>query len=99
MTPKTYTKEELRAFHKELEVYRITKTVAGQKCSYIDFDKYLIAKGALVRQSGGYGPAILEPKIALYEELTDKWDQLRDMLNKKAFAEAKRLEELAAMHS
>ena len=29
-TTKEYTNEELRAFHKELEPHRITKTVAGR---------------------------------------------------------------------
>jgi hypothetical protein len=33
---------------------------------------------------------------SLFQELTDKWDQLRAMLNRKAYAEAKELEELAA---
>jgi hypothetical protein len=99
MENKTYTKQELYAFKDELEVYRVTKTVARQKCSYIDFDAYLIDKGAMVRQGGGYGPAILEPKIKLYEELTDKWDQLCSMLNKKAYAQAKELEERTSMNS
>lgn len=91
---KIYTKEELRAFETELEkVYRVHKTAAGQQLSYIDFDQYLIDKRACVRQQPPYGVAICN--VPLFQELTAKFEQLKDLRSKRAYAKQKELEELA----
>jgi hypothetical protein len=95
MQSKTYSRQELYAFLAELECYRIKKTLSTkEEVSYIDFDQYLIDQRACVRHQG-YSPAIC--KVGLFEELTNKWEQLSSMLNKKAYAQAKEAEELAAM--
>lgn len=96
MENRIYTKAELYAFLSELEsAYRVHKMVSGEQLTWIDIDQYLIDQKALVRQEGNYGPAICN--LHLFIALTDKWDQLRTMLNKKAYAKAKELEELATM--
>jgi hypothetical protein len=92
----TYTKTELYTWLAELECYRVKRTTkGGEKLSWIDFDQYLVDQRACIRQEGSYSPAILN--VPLFEALTEKWQQLNSMLNKKAYAQAKEMQELAAM--
>jgi hypothetical protein len=58
MTTKTYNREELRAFEKELAPYRVTRKRSAGNLSYIDFDQHLIDRRACVRGTGDFGPAI-----------------------------------------
>lgn len=99
MATKTFSREELRAFEKELEPYRVHKVIAKEPVSYIDFDAYLIAQRVCVRQEGYYAPAIIELQIGRYNELCDKFEQLKRLFSKRAYAKKKELEEQDAMHS
>ena len=94
METKTYTTAELNDFQQELERYRVYKTIGGDKLSYIDFDQYLIDQRVCVRRAGDYAPAICD--VRRFEELNEKFDQLRTRDNKRAYAKAKQLEALAA---
>ena len=42
-----YSKEELKQFEKELEVYKITKNIEGEDYTFYNNEKYMIDNGAL----------------------------------------------------
>jgi hypothetical protein len=54
MTTKTYNREELRAFEKELAPYPVTRIRSAGNLSYIDFDQYLIDQRACLRRTGDW---------------------------------------------
>jgi hypothetical protein len=97
MDTKTFSREELRAFEKELAAYRVTHTGNNGTYPYIDFDQYLVDKRVCVRREGDYRSAICN--VPLYDELNDKYDQLRTLIAARTYAKAKELEELDVLQS
>lgn len=99
MATKIFTREELKAFEKELEMYRVEKIVSGQAVSYINFEQYLLDQHVMVRQPGYPAPALVESQLDRYLALDDKFEQLKALKTKREFAKAKELEELSALES
>lgn len=92
---KTYTNQELREFEKELKPFRVKKTLRdGYKAEYTDFEAYLVHKRVLVIPHGYKSGSVVESRIHEYQELNDKYEQLKKLKRKTEFAKAKEVEQL-----
>ena len=84
-----YSNIELRELEKELEKYRIHKTLStGEEITYCDTTKYLIKEGAMINEN------MIRDRIK-YEELREKLDQLNNLQRKTDYAKRMKVEQLA----
>jgi hypothetical protein len=84
-----YSNQELRELEKDLEKYRITKTLSnGEVISYCDTVQYLVAEGAMRDER-------TVRDIPKYEELQDKLGQLNNLQKKTEYAKKMEVEQLA----
>lgn len=94
---KVYDNRELRNFEIELKPFRVKKTLRdGTKVEYIDFDAYLVHKRVMVIPHGYKSGSVVESRIRDYEELNDKYEQLKKLRAKTKFAKEKEAEALSA---
>ena len=97
-----YSKDELKQFEKEMEVYKVTKNISDKDYTFYDENKFYKDNGGL-NQDGSivlYGYNANEGKVVynrpiLYIELREKLQQLYKYLGKKEFAIKKSMENLA----
>jgi uncharacterized protein YccT (UPF0319 family) len=99
------TISQLYEFEKELEEFRVNKTLSnGKKVSYIDFDLYLIKENAInkkgaiiipesitIRDGGSISGFTETPR---YMVLSDKIKQFQSWKAKKEYAEKQKLKQL-----
>ncbi len=91
----TFTNTECREFLKQLEPYRVRKTLTnGEKVSYIDFDQYLVDQRVVVRVEGYSAVSIVESKVGAYEQLVEKWGQANRYSNRVQYAKKADMESL-----
>ena len=84
-----YSNQELRELEKDLEKYRVNKTLSnGEKISYCDTVLFMIAEG-------GMSDPNTVRDITKYQLLQDKLEQLGRLAHRTEYAKKMEVEQLA----
>lgn len=78
-----YTTEELRAFEREMEKYKITKDINGNSCVFYNEVKWYQDNGAM----GIFGGIIIDSNPPKYEILRDKLWKMYALQGRREYAQ------------
>lgn len=97
---KMFTDEELAKFEKDLEPFKVTRTITnGKSVTFYDYKKFhqfhgsLNEEGAIIMQHDGFD--YVTP--TLYEKIENKIRQFSNYIMRREFSKRKKLDELEEM--